>query len=131
MASRIPIRGLVHRVKVFAKASADDGFGGIAPSGAATTVIASWKCRVTMFPEVDEQLPHGLDAGRTWKVIGLPVTTIDIGMFVQLIAPTHGRTPIKTSEVYRVHRVVNKIDDAGKHHHTSLVIELKDVDTTG
>jgi len=125
MGSRIPLHGLAHKVRVFEKTPQDDGAGGI-ELGAEVDIIASWKCRVSIYRDKEQLEDFGQAGRKLWSVIGKVNKSVEESQYIQLVS---GNAVIDQTDVFRVVRVYHAQDDFGKLHHTSVLMELEDGDT--
>lgn len=120
MGSRISIIGLVHTVDVKSYAEDTDAAGGII-DGTVTVVYNDVKCRITMLTGEDIQLISGLDSAKSWKIIMMYSPDIALGQTVTVPSGTPALVG-----VYRILWFKHQIDEHGKYHHTSLIVEKDD-----
>ena len=122
--SGYPLYGLVHRIDIIRRADTDDGSGGVIP-GTPSAIYSSLPARVTVMSGEDEQKVFGNASGNKWRVISKYALNIHKSDFLSLSANSVA-APIDAGLEYRVLWVKHQIDDVGRFHHTSLVVELED-----
>ena len=123
--SKIPLYGMVHKVNIVRRADSDDGYGGVLAEGTITNIYKNRKCRISTMTDEDEQTLYGNASGQHWRVVMEYSPDIERSDFLSLSCNSR-EAPIPTEREYRVLYTKTQIDDKGRIHHTSLVVELED-----
>jgi len=124
--SRIPLFGLPHRLDVVRRADVDDGAGGVIPdSSEETDIYIKRRARVASMTDEDEQKLFGNASGERWRVVMIYSPNVARSDFIRLNSSSRA-APIPTTTLYRILYVKSQIDDKGRFHHTSIVMELED-----
>ena len=128
MPSTIRLFGLGHKIEIFRKANKDDGSGGIQVSDENEVIYSRLKARISAMTDEDEQKGFGNITGERWKVVATYAPNAQRSDFLMLSNSSH-KAPIPYNTLYRVLYVKHQIDHVVRFHHTSMVVELEDVDS--
>lgn len=125
MGSRIPIFGLPHRISYYRDTETDDGYGGIT----VTPVVYknTVRSRVTVMSDDDEREAFGESTGEHWRVVSIYFAGLMRSDKIK-VSTTSKATPLDSTKYYRIIWFKPQIDEHGKFHHYSLLIELEKVD---
>lgn len=124
MGSRIPLPPMPHKIDTYRLVEGDDGFGGI--STMLTIVNETVRCRITEMTGEDKQKEFGNAAGRKWKIISKYMTDLLHSDMVGKSAKSVKTVLTDETKLYRVIWERPQIDDLGKFHHHSMIVELED-----
>jgi hypothetical protein len=124
MGSPIPLFGLPDKIDVLRYADADDGHGGIT-KGAETEVYLNKRARMTLMSDVDKSQGFGRAAGDKWDVLAVYLPDLKDGDRIKVRG---GWQDIPEAQLYTVLWHRDQRDHNGKWHHTSILVELEEVD---
>jgi len=123
-----PLYGMVNKMTVVRIANADDGAGGLTPSGSETVIYEDRDCRIALMSDEDQQQLFGNASRYRWKCLCPYSPDIQKSDFIRIAAGAYPYDLTGQTD-YRVCWVRPQQDDRGGLHHTSFVMELEDQDT--
>ena len=126
MGSRIPLFGFCHRINFYRDVESDNGYGGITVTPGVYQLNV--RSRISVMSDEDERESFGESTGEHWRVEAAYFSELRRSDKIK-VATVSKETPLDSTKYYRVIWFKPQIDEHGKFHHHSLVVELEKVDS--